>query len=47
MDELSTLQPVDYFERLYQHRYGEAAPAELLAAFAELVHASAEAGARA
>jgi exonuclease SbcD len=45
MDELSTLKPVDYFERLYQHRYGEAAPAELMAAFAELVNASAEAGA--
>jgi exonuclease SbcD len=47
MDELSALKPVDYFERLYQHRYGEAAPAELMAAFSELVSASADAGAMA
>ena len=44
IDELSTLTPVDYFERLYQHRYGEAAPADLMAAFTELVNAHADAG---
>ncbi|NVO06382.1 MAG: exonuclease SbcCD subunit D C-terminal domain-containing protein [Rhodoferax sp.] len=47
MDELSTLTPVDYFERLYRHRFDADAPADLMAAFTELVHAHADAGASA
>ena len=47
MDELSTLTPVDYFERLYRHRFSEEAPAELMAAFTELVNTQADAGASA
>jgi DNA repair protein SbcD/Mre11 len=37
LDQLATLQPDDIFKRLYQQRYGTEAPAEQLAAFAELV----------
>ncbi|WP_426162510.1 exonuclease SbcCD subunit D C-terminal domain-containing protein [Pseudoduganella sp. R-34] len=37
LDQLATLQPDDIFKRLYQQRYGAEAPAEQLAAFAELV----------
>lgn len=37
IDEMSTLAPADFFTRLYQYRYGTSAPAELLAAFTELL----------
>jgi len=45
VDELGTLGPTDFFERLYQHRFNEAPPADLLAAFAELAQAQISAGA--
>lgn len=45
IDELSNLAPAGFFERLYQHRYGEAPPTEIMAAFTELVNAPAEEGA--
>ena len=38
IDELSRLQPADYFERLYQHKFGEAPPSDLMAAFTELLN---------
>jgi exonuclease SbcD len=37
LDQLASLQPDDIFKRLYQQRFGAEAPAEQLAAFAELV----------
>ena len=37
LDQLASLQPDDIFKRLYQQRFGTAAPPEQLAAFAELV----------
>jgi exonuclease SbcD len=40
MDDLSALPPVDFFQRLYQHRFAKEAPGELLAAFSELLNAS-------
>jgi exonuclease SbcD len=43
VDELNALAPADFFHRLYQHRFGEAAPAALMAAFTELLNASPEA----
>ena len=46
IDQLSTLKPADYFQQLYQHRYGDAAPAELMAAFSELLNTPADAGAQ-
>ncbi len=39
LDQLASLAPVDFFERLYRHRFDAAAPHELLAAFNELLHA--------
>lgn len=36
VDELHALAPSDFFERLYEHRFGEAPPAELMKAFSEL-----------
>ena len=39
LDQLATLAPVDFFERLYRHRFDASAPHELLAAFNELLHA--------
>ncbi len=39
VDELNSLAPVDFFQRLYTHRYGEAAPTELVTAFSELINA--------
>jgi hypothetical protein len=39
VDELNALAPTDYFERLYHHRYNSAPPADILAAFTELVNA--------
>ena len=47
VDELNTLAPADFFERLYQHRYGAAPPADLMAAFTELVNAPEEASTQA
>nr|WP_319565915.1 exonuclease SbcCD subunit D C-terminal domain-containing protein [uncultured Rhodoferax sp.] len=38
VDELANLAPAGFFERLYQHRFGEAPPPELMAAFTELVN---------
>jgi len=40
MDELHALAPADFFEKLYEHRYGEAPPPELMSAFNELAHAT-------
>ena len=37
LDQLATLQPDDVFKRLYRQRFGNDAPPEQLAAFAELV----------
>ena len=45
IDELSNLAPASFFERLYQHRFGESPPTDIMAAFTELVNAQAEAGA--
>lgn len=42
LDDLSRLQPDDIFKRLYQNKYQSEPNAELLAAFAELLNASAE-----
>ena len=39
LDQLASLAPVDFFERLYRHRFDAAAPHELLSAFNELLHA--------
>ena len=47
IDELSNLAPVDFFERLYQHRFGESPPPDIMAAFTELVNMQVEAGAAA
>jgi exonuclease SbcD len=44
MDALGSLQPMDYFERLFRKQYASDAPTELRAAFAELVNLSASAG---
>jgi exonuclease SbcD len=46
IDELSSLNPAEYFEQLYQHRYGEAPPLDIMAAFSELLNAPADAGAQ-
>jgi exonuclease SbcD len=46
IDELGTLQPADYFERLYQHRFAAPVPDDLMAAFAELLNTPTEVGAR-
>jgi exonuclease SbcD len=43
VDELNALAPADFFQRLYQHRFGEAAPAPIMAAFTELLNATPEA----
>ena len=45
LDALSQLQPVDYFDRLYQHRFASAVPKELMAAFTELLNTPSDAGA--
>lgn len=42
VDELNNLAPADFFQRLYQHRFAEDAPAELMSAFTELLNASSE-----
>ena len=47
IDALRKLDPATYFGRLYQHRYGEAPPDAIAAAFKELLNASTDAGARA
>ncbi len=39
LDQLAQLQPDDIFRRLWVQRYGDEAPPEQLAAFAELTHA--------
>ena len=44
IDELGNLAPAGYFERLYRHRFGESPPAEIMAAFTELVNTPADAG---
>jgi exonuclease SbcD len=36
LDQLAALQPDDIFKRLYEQRYGEAAPGDMVQAFAEL-----------
>ena len=41
IDDLNARSPADFFDRLYRHRFGDAAPDELMAAFAELVNAPA------
>lgn len=47
IDELNALAPTDFFTRLYQHRFGQSAPQELLDAFTELLNTSEESGATA
>ena len=47
LDELASLAPADFFERLYRQRFGEAPPGDLAAAFGELLNASPEASAQA
>jgi exonuclease SbcD len=37
LDQLAQLQPDDIFRRLWQQRFGDDAPADQLAAFAELL----------
>ena len=37
LDDLNRLQPEDIFQRLYQSKFGNKAPPEQLAAFAELL----------
>ena len=44
VDELNSLAPSDFFNRLYQHRFGSVPPKVIMAAFTELVNASAPAG---
>jgi hypothetical protein len=44
IDELSTMAPAGFFERLYQHRYGEAPPEAIMAAFNELAAADSGGG---
>lgn len=46
VDELNSLAPVDFFDRLYQHRFGSAPPVEIMAAFTELVNTPLEASAQ-
>lgn len=43
IDELNALAPADFFTRLYQHRFGQSVPTDLLAAFTELLNTSEEA----
>ena len=38
VDELNSLAPSDFFDRLYQHRFNCAPPPEIMAAFTELVN---------
>ena len=46
IDELRTMAPAGFFERLFQHRY-DASPSEtIMAAFAELVDIADETGVR-
>jgi len=42
IDELSNLDPAGFFERLYQHRFGESPPPDIMAAFTELVNTAAD-----
>jgi exonuclease SbcD len=42
LDQLGQLQPDDIFQRLWQQRFGEDAPADQLAAFAELLMSGGE-----
>ena len=44
IDELNTMAPAGFFERLYQHRYGESPPAAIMAAFNELAAADSAVG---
>ncbi len=37
VDDLQSLAPTDFFQRLYQHRFGEAPPEALMGVFGELV----------
>lgn len=37
VDDLQSLAPSDFFQRLYQHRFGETPPEALMGAFGELV----------
>lgn len=43
IDELNALAPADFFTRLYQHRFGQSVPTDLLAAFTELLNTTEEA----
>ena len=43
IDDLSALAPADFFQRLYQHRFREDTPTELMSAFTELLNAAPEA----
>ena len=41
IDDLCSLAPASFFDRLYKHRYSESPPPEIMAAFMELVGAAA------
>lgn len=45
IDELGNQAPAGYFERLYQHRFGESPPIDIMAAFTELVNTPSDTGA--
>ena len=47
IDELNNLAPVSFFERLYRHHFNESPPADIIAAFTELLNTPSEAGATA
>ena len=40
LDELGKQKPDDYFQALYQHRFGTPAPLDIMAAFSELLNAA-------
>lgn len=42
VDELNSLKPEEFFQKLYAHRFGNDAPPELLRAFSELLNSQGE-----
>lgn len=47
IDEMANLAPASFFERLYQHRFGDNPPPDIMAAFTELVNTPADVSAAA
>lgn len=47
IDDLNALAPADFFSNLFQHRYNESPPPDLLAAFNELISSASDDGAQA